>query len=415
MKIAVLGAGIVGITTAYQLLKDGHQVTVVDREKEPANFTSFSNAGLVAPGHAYAWASPAAPGMMWRSQWRNDQAIRFKPRLDMRQWSWIRKFLAECTAERAVTNTQHKARLCIYSQKMLNEVGAETRIPYDRVNGGLLYFFRSPTSYERGAKKADILRQAGIPIDAISTKDAITLDPGLAAAADQIAGALYVKSDEGGDCRMFAQALAERCRALGADIKLDTTITRIEAKNGEVSHVETSAGPIRADAYVLALGVFSPEFVTRLGIKLPVYPVKGYAMTIPISDKSKVAHLGGVDEDNLLAYCPFASRLRVTATAEIAGYDNSHHPDDFRVMKERTAKLFPVGLDWAKASYWAGLRPMTPTAIPIVDRSPISNLWINTGHGHMGWTMSNGSARLLADLIAQRRPAIDMEGMRYEH
>jgi D-amino-acid dehydrogenase len=166
---------------------------------------------------------------------------------------------------------------------------------------------------------------------------------------------------------------------------------------------------------VLALGVFSPDFVKHLGIRLPVYPVKGYAMTIPISDKSKVARLGGVDEDNLLAYCPFEKRLRITATAEIAGYDNSHRPNDFRVMRERTAKLFPSGLDWDKASFWAGLRPMTPTAIPIVDRSPIANLWINTGHGHMGWTMSNGSARLVADLIAQRRPAIDMEGMRYEH
>lgn len=415
MKIAVLGAGIVGITTAYQLLRDGHQVTVVDREQEAANYTSFSNAGLVAPGHAYAWASPAAPGMMWRSQWRNDQAIRFKPRLDPRQWSWLGKFLAECTAERAVTNTKHKARLCIYSQRMLNEVGLETRIAYDRVSGGLLYFFRSAESYGRATRKADVLRNAGIPIDAISTDEAIRKDPGLRAAADQIAGALYVKSDEGGDCRLFTQALAEKCRTMGADIKLGTAITRIEARNGEVTSVETSAGPLKADAYVLALGVYSPEFVKHLGIRLPVYPVKGYAMTIPISDKAKVAHLGGVDEDNLLGYCPFESRLRVTATAEIAGYDNSHRPEDFRVMKERTAKLFPEGLDWAKASYWAGLRPMTPTAIPIIDRSPIANLWINTGHGHMGWTMSNGSARILADLIGQRRPAIDMEGMRYEH
>ncbi|MEZ5923782.1 MAG: D-amino acid dehydrogenase [Hyphomicrobiaceae bacterium] len=415
MKIAVLGAGIVGITTAYQLLKDGHQVTVIDREPEPANFTSFSNAGLVAPGHAYAWASPAAPGMMWRSQWRNDQAIRFKPRLDTRQWSWIRKFLSECTAERAVINTRNKARLSIYSQQMLNEVGAETRLPYDRVSGGLLYFFRTPASFERGSKKADLLRNAGIKIDTLSSDEIIAKDPGLRPAAQQIAGGLYVKSDEGGDCRIFAHGLAEKCRAMGADIKLGTTITRIETRNGEVTHVETSAGRIAADAFVLALGVFSPDLAKQLGIRLPVYPVKGYAMTIPISDKSKVARLGGVDEDNLLAYCPFDGRLRVTATAEIAGYDNSHKPSDFRVMKDRTARLFPEGLDWATASYWAGLRPMTPTAMPIVDRSPISNLWLNTGHGHMGWTMSNGSARILADLIGQRRPAIDTEGLRYEH
>ncbi len=197
------------------------------------------------------------------------------------------------------------------------------------------------------------------------------MDPGLKAAASQIAGALYVKSDEGGDCRIFTQALAEKCRAMGAEVMLGTTIKSIETKNGEISHVETSAGQIHADAFVLALGVYSPEFVKRLGIKLPVYPVKGYAMTIPISDKSKVARLGGVDEDNLLAYCPFESRLRVTATAEIAGFDTSHKPSDFRVMSDRVKQLFPARPRLGECQLLGRPAPHDPDRHP--DRRPLAH------------------------------------------
>lgn len=413
MHIAVLGAGIAGVTTAWQLLKDGHKVTIVDRESEAANFTSFGNAGLIAPGHAYAWASPRAPAMMWRSLWRGDQAIRFKPRLDPRQWSWMRKFLAECTAERATINTQVKARLCIYSQRMLHEVAAETGITYDRVTGGLLYFYRSPTTFKAAVAKCQILRDCGIPIEALDTPAAIAKDPGLSAAREQIAGALYVPGDEGGDCRIFTQKLMEACVRKGAALMLGATIRNITLANGEVASVETDKGPVVADAYVLCLGVYSPHLAERIGIRLPIYPVKGYSMTIPITDKSVVARLGGVDEDNLFAYCPFGERMRFTATAEIAGYSNAHEPGDFRVMMERARSLFPKGLAYDKATHWAGLRPMTPTAVPIIDRSPYANLFLNAGHGHMGWTMSNGSARIVADLIGQKKLAIEHAG--FEH
>lgn len=413
MHIAVLGAGIAGITTAWQLLKDGHEVTVIDRESEAANFTSFGNAGLIAPGHAYAWASPRAPGMMWRSLWRGDQAIRLKPQLSPRQWAWIAGFLAQCTAGRATANTKVKARLCTYSQQVLHEVVAETGIPYDRVEGGLVYFYRTPATFKAAVAKCQILRDCGIAIEELDTAAAIAKDPGLAAARDQIAGALFVPGDEGGDCRIFAQGLAEACRKKGATLMLGTTVKSLSTAGGEVRGIETDKGTVKADAYVLCLGVYSPHLAGKLGIRLAIYPVKGYSMTIPITDKSAVAQRGGVDEDNLLAYCPFGARMRVTATAEIAGYSTAHRPEDFRVMTERTKKLFPKGLDFAKASHWAGLRPMTPTAIPIIDRSPIPNLFLNTGHGHMGWTMSNGSARILADLIGQKQPAIEHAGMGY--
>ena len=415
MHILVLGAGVAGITTAWQLLKDGHEVEVVDAEPEAAEFTSFGNAGLIAPGHAYAWASPRAPGMMLRSLWRNDQAIRFKPGIDPKLWSWTMKFLGQCTAEKAAATTAIKARLCLYAQAMLHEVVAETGVTYDRNTGGCLYFYGTPERYEFAAKRADVLRQAGVRIDALDRAAVVKLDPGLADAKDQIAGALHAVTDESGDCRLFTKALADVCRRKGAKFHYQTRITEIVAEDREVSVVRTDKGALKADAYVLSLGVFSPHLVRKLGIRLPIYPVKGYSMTVPITDRNAVARLAGMDEDNLLAYCPMGERMRITATAEISGYSRTHRPGDFAVMSRRIKEIFPRGLDFARASYWAGLRPMTPTALPIVDRSPFDNLWLNTGHGHMGWTMSHGCARILADLVRQRKPTIDREGMRYEH
>lgn len=415
MRVVVLGAGVIGITTAYQLLKDGHEVTVIDRESAPASFTSFGNAGLIAPAHAYAWASPRAPAVMWRSLLRNDQAIVYKPSLDPRLWRWTWLFLKECTTERAKINTQNKARLSVYSQKMLQQVVAETGVSYDRGQGGLIYFYRSEQSFTAAASKADMLRAEGLKIEPLDRKAAIAKDPGLAAAADQIAGALYAPDDESGDCRLFTQALAEVCKAKGATIRMGVAVTGIEASGDEVTRILTSAGPLEADAYVVCLGLYAPDAVKKLGIRLPIYPVKGYSMTIPVTDPAAMPRIGGVDEDNLLAYCPMGERLRVTATAEIGGYSDAHKPGDFKVMLERTRKLFPKGADFDQASYWAGLRPMMPKGMPVIDRSPYSNLWLNCGHGHIGWTMSNGSARILADIMGQRQPAIAREGMRYEH
>jgi len=414
MRIAVLGAGVIGVSTSWQLAKDGHEVVVVDREAEAANFTSFGNAGLVSTGHAYAWASPRAPGLMLRSLLARDQAIVFKPQFDARQWRWTMAFLGQCTSERARINTINKTRLCHYSQEVLGEVVAETGVTYDRGTGGVLYFYRSAASFEAAAVKADLLRSQGLAIEALDRAATIARDPGLAAAAGQIAGALYVPTDESGDCRKFTQALAAACAARGVAFRWNTAITGLEAANGEIARALTDRGPIAADAFVVCLGVYAPHLLSRLDIHLPIYPVKGYSLTIPATDTAALPRIGGVDEDNLLAYCPMGDRLRVTATAEIAGYSNAHKPADFATMTDRAKRLFPAGLDYGKLGQWAGLRPMTPTGMPVIDRSPYANLWLNTGHGHIGWTMASGSARVLADLVSQRAPAIDGEGMRYE-
>jgi D-amino-acid dehydrogenase len=414
MRIVVLGAGVAGVTTAWQLVKDGHEVTVIDRAPGPAQFTSFANAGLVAPGHAYAWSSPAAPRMMLRSLWRGDQAIRFKPKLSVRQWKWSLQFLGQCTAAGAKRNTERKARFCRYSQGMLNQVVAETGVEYDGLTGGIVYFYRSEAGFEAAAVKCQILRDQGIGIEVLDRAATVARDPGLAPAADRIAGSLYAPTDESGDANLFTIALAARCAEQGAVFRYGEEITDLRAVGGEIAAVVTDKGEVTADAYVLSLGVMSPHLVERLGIRLPIYPVKGYSATLRITDRERAPRIGGVDEENLLAYCPMGERLRLTATAEIAGYSTAFRRSDFREMLGKARALVGDAADFEAPQLWAGLRPMTPTGMPVIDRAPYANLWLNTGHGHMGWTMSNGAARILADLVVQKQPAIGREGMTYE-
>jgi D-amino-acid dehydrogenase len=411
MKALVLGAGIVGVTTAYELNRRGYAVTVIDREAEAASFTSYSNAGLFAPGHAYAWSSPAAPGILLRSLWRGDQALRFKPNADPRFWRWMWKFWGECTAERAALNTMRKLRLCNFSLSVFHETLARAKIAYDGRSGGLLYIYRSAAALDAAMAKSKILTDNGCRIERLDGSAIAARDPALAPVSSLFAGALYAPDDESGDCRMFAIGLRKWLEGQGVTFKFGTTITGLATEGGRVSAVATSAGPETADVVVLCLGVYSPHLVRAIGHDLPIYPVKGYALTAPILDGAAAPGLGGVDEETLVAYAPFGGRLRVTSTAEFSGYDRSHRPGDFRTMLKTMRTLFPAAADWNRAEYWAGLRPMTPAGTPILGRSSLANLWFNTGQGHMGWTMSHGAARLTAQLIAGEAPAIPLDGM----
>lgn len=414
MHVVVLGAGVVGVTTAHRLLDDGHQVTVLDRAAGPALLTSFANAGLVAPGHAYAWASPKAPKLMWRSLLNGDQAIRFRPRLSLAQWTWVLAFLGQCRDSKTRQNTAIKANLCRYSQAELQRTVQATGLHYDGNSGGLIYFYRTEAALQAAATKAEMLQSQGVAIEILDRKAVLALDPGLATAARSMVGALYAPTDESGDAYLFTKALGDICTSRGARFQYGTEIRRLRISQGQIAGVETDKGLVTADAYVLCLGVASPELVKPLGLKLPIYPVRGYSVTVPITVPEKAPRLGGVDEENLLAYCPMGDRLRLTATAEISGYSLDHTPSDFAPMMRRAKLLFGDCADFSRPTYWVGLRPMTPTDIPVVDRSPIRNLWLNTGHGHMGWTMANGCAQILADLIAGRKPQHTTEGLRYE-
>jgi D-amino-acid dehydrogenase len=413
MKILVMGAGVIGVTTAYQLLKDGHEVAVVEQRESAGEETSAGNAGLIAPGHAFAWASPAAPKILLKSLFQEGQALRFRLRPDPRLWAWSLKFLRQCTAERARINTLRKHALCRYSQEMLHQVVAETRVAYDGLDGGLLYLYRNPASFERAAVKTRLLAEAGQEIETIDVARAIEIDPALAPAKDKLAGAIYCPTDESGDSRLFTQGLAKVCEDLGGTFHYRTTIQRFDLDGDRVRTVVTDKGAISAEAYVLSLGCDSPILARQLGVKLPIYPIKGYSVTIPVApvNRERAPRIGGVDEDNLVAYVRMGDRLRITATAEFAGYDLSHRPSDFRHMLAAARDLFPEGCAFDRPTYRACLRPMTPQGTPIFGLGRQRNLYFNTGHGHMGWTMANGAARIAADLIAGHNPAIDLAGM----
>jgi len=414
MRTVVLGGGLMGVTTAWYLAQNGHQVTVVERHTVAAGGTSFANAGLVAPGHALTWASPRAPKILLKSLFHPDQALQLKLSADPRMWAWGLRFLRNCSAEAARVNTIRKLKLCVYSQQALRALVDETGIEYDAIRKGLLYVYRDGAALDRGISNMKILRDNGQRMEILDAAGVARVEPAFAASQSKIAGALYCPDDESGDANKFTLALVERCTArFGVDFRFGTTVTGFEASGDRVDSVITDRGSIPAETVVLALGSHSPIVGRQLGLKLPVYPVKGYSATIPIDGRNGAPNIGGVDENNLVAWCRMGDRFRLTGTAEFSGYDTSYQPANFTVMLRAARDLFPQAGDYGRPSYWAGLRPMTPEGTPIFGRGRHRNLWINTGQGHMGWTMACGSARITADLMAGRSPEVDTAGMIY--
>ncbi len=414
MRVLVLGGGVVGVTTAYQLLKDGHEVALVEKNDGVALETSWGNAGMIAPGHAFAWSSPQAPMILLRSLFQRNQALRFRPSADPRLWSWSLLFLRQCTEARARLNTLRKHRLCLYSQQVLHETLEDCELDYDRIGRGILYFYRTQEALETGVAHMQILADDGQEIEVLDRDGVARVEPSLAAARDRIAGGIYCPSDETGDSHKFSRDLARHCEARGAEFHLGTEIRALETDGDRVTGIATSKGRLAADAYVLSLGNESPLLARRIGIDLPIYPVKGYSVTLPVGNHPYPPTIGAVDEQNLVAISRFGDRMRVTATAEFAGYDTGHRPRDFDHMLSVARALYPEGADYDSPERWAGLRPMTPEGTPRFGRKTYENLYINAGQGHMGWTMSHGSARITADLIAGRKPAIPLDGMSLE-
>ncbi|APA89634.1 D-amino acid dehydrogenase (plasmid) [Paraburkholderia sprentiae WSM5005] len=411
MKVIVLGGGVVGVTTAYQLQNDGCDVVIVERQPLVAAETSWGNAGMIAPGHSFVWSSPKAPMILLKSLVLKDQALRFKFSADPRLYSWSWRFLMECTSKKARRNTLLKHRLAAYSQRVLQQVIAREAIEYDRNDRGILYFHRTQEALDRGVAQMKLLESDGQVIQVLSRDQVVAIDPSLASAKHGIAGAIYCPTDETGDPAKFTRALAEKIVARGGTLLTDTAVSGFETAGQDVVGVRTDRGLVTGDAYVLALGSYSPVLGRQIGIDLPIYPIKGYSLTIPIEGQPSPPTVAAVDEHNLVAISRFGDRIRVTATAEFAGYDTSHKPSDFAFMKRVTRELYPAGGNYDRAEMWAGLRPMTPTNLPFLGRNKYRNLYLNTGHGHIGWTMSHGSARITADLIAGRAPAIPTVGL----
>lgn len=411
MTVAVLGAGVIGVATAYYLAKAGETVTVIDRQPRAAAETSFANAGLIAPGHAYAWASPRAPMILLKSLWRNDTALRYRLRLDPAMWAWSLRFLANCTAAANRRNTLVKLELCKYSREQLVAIRAAEGLSYDEVVKGSIYLYRDPQHFETGKRTTKLITDHGYPMEAIDMDRVVAIEPALARSRDRFAGAIFVPKDESGDCRLFTERLAEVCGKLGVTFRYGTSVVGFEASGGRVTAVRTDKGPIAADRFVLALGSYSPFAAKTIGLKLPIFPVKGYSLTLPIRNPAAAPTVGLIDEGYLVAFSRMGDKLRLTATADFAGYDTSYSPRDFATMLKVAHELFPEGVDYDRPSHWACLRPMTPDGPPIMGRTRYENLFMNTGHGHIGWTMACGSARMVADLMLGRRPALSFDGL----
>ena len=414
MKVLVLGGGVVGVAAAYYLGRDGHDVEIIERNDETASETSQGNAGLVSPGDSYAWASPAALAVFIKSLYRRDLGIKVGLNLDPRFIAWTWKFLFECTQARARINTLRKLRLAFYSRTCINDISADTGVAYDEGRKGILYFYRSQQSLDAGAKHMQILADNGLVIETIGRDRMVELEPGLRSAAHEIAGALYSPLDQTGDSSKFSRNLAQWCESnLNLRVRLATNVTAIETSGDRVTAVVTDKGRLAADAVVVALGPETPLVTRGIGLDVPIYPVKGYSATIPLPDAATGPTMGGVDEDRLIAYSRLGDRLRVASTAEFAGYDRSHRPADFTRLLKTAKDLFPGAVDEGKAVYWAGLRPMTPSSVPILGPARYRNLFLDCGHGHVGWTMAAGSGKFVADLVSGRRPEIDTDGLLY--
>lgn len=407
MRVLVLGAGVVGVATAHQLAERGHTVEVVDQRSGVAMDTSASTAGLIAPGHSYAWASPSAPAMLLRSLRGHDTSIRLKPRADVDLARWGLMFLRECTSARARRNTLAKLALAQFSQRAMTDLAEREGIDYRQTDGGILYLCRTAEELEHAAELSDLMRENGQQQLILDGDQVADVEPALKHSRARFAGAVHDSGDSTGDPERFTHALAELCKALGVSFRFGTTVKGIRAEGDSVSRVVTDTGDLRADAYVLAMGPGSAQIARTAGVRLPIYPAKGYTLTVPIVDSDRAPHVGGVDEGTLVAWSRFGDELRMSATAEFAGYDRRHTARDFAGILAAGDELFPGAVDWSGARYRTGLRPMTPHGAPIIGAGLHDNLFFNTGHGHVGWTMACGSARLVTDLVEGRRPELD--------
>ena len=412
MKTLVLGGGVVGVTTAYFLAKAGHEVTLVEEKDALGLEASSGNAGIIAPGHSFAWASPRAPRMLWESLRGVETAIRIRPTTDIHLYTWGLRFLRECTADRARRNTLIKLRLCQYSQAVMNELVRAEQIEYHAIAKGALYLYRDAAELEAGVKKMALLAEHGQKQEILDARGVAQIDPVFEPVQGKIAGAIRDVGDSSGDSRLFVENLARVCgEKLGVSVKLGTRVTALRGAADQIDAALTSAGELKADNYVLALGVGAPNVARTAGVSLPVYPAKGYSSTFPLKPGGRAPVVPGVDEKWLVGWSRLGDRLRLTSTAEFAGYDWGWTPRDFNNILKLARDLFPEAADYDRGEYRACLRPMTPDGPPILGLGRHRNLFFNSGHGHMGWTMACGTARIVADLMTGRMPALDLEGL----
>ncbi len=412
MKVLVLGSGVVGVTSAWYLAKAGHAVTVVDRQEDVALETSYANAGQISPGYSAPWAAPGIPlkAVKWLMQDLSPFSINAKE-LDAETMAWMTQMLANCTEKSYHKNKARMMRLAEYSRDCFKGIRSELDLHYDGRQKGTLQLFRTNKQIEASKKDISVLKECGVDYQALDRDGCIKYEPALGHVPEKFVGGLRLPGDETGDCYKFTNALADECKKLGVEFVMNTEIQDLKMSKGQIERVVTNKGNYTADAYLVALGSYSKAMLKQVGLEIPVYPIKGYSLTLPIKDVERAPQSTVMDETFKVAVTRFDDRIRVGGTAEIASY-NTELLEKRRANVEFVVKdLFNDGGDVENAEFWTGLRPMTPDGTPILGETKIDNLFLNTGHGTLGWTMSLGSAKYVADVISSTQPEIESEGL----
>ena len=411
MRVLILGSGVIGTTSAWYLRQAGHEVTVLDRQPGPALETSFANAGQLSFGYTSPWAAPGVPlkAVKWLFQEHAPLAIR--PTADMAQYRWLWQMLRNCTAGRYAINKARMVRMSDYSRDCINELRAATGIDYEGRQLGTTQLFRTQQQLDAAAQDIEVLRQYGVPYEVLDRQGIVRVEPALAGKADTLVGALRLPEDQTGDCQLFTRKLAALAAAAGVEFRFDQDVAGLQRDGDRITGVRIGGRLETADHYVVALGSYSPQLLAPLGMRLPVYPLKGYSLTLPITDAAMAPTSTILDESYKVAVTRFEDRIRVGGMAEVAGFDLSLDPRRRATLEKVVRDLYPHGGDLSRAEFWTGLRPATPDGTPVVGATPYRNLFLNTGHGTLGWTMAAGSGRYLADLMDGRTPQISSEGM----
>ena len=417
MKVMVLGAGVTGITTAWFLSQRGHEVTVVERRAGPALETSFANGGQISVSHAEPWANPGAPLKVLQWLGRADAPLLFRPKADLKQWLWGLDFLRNCTPTRTAHNIKQLVNLGLYSRATLQKLRGDLGLEYHAKTQGILHFYTSQAEYDAAQEPARIMRELGCELDMKTADECVAIEPALAQCKSSIVGGSMTPSDESGDARLFTETLAARCAEAGVTFLYNTSVVGLDSaagalRRGQVARGSGEAGgrieTLQADAYVMCLGSFSAQWAKLLGQTLRIYPAKGYSVTLPVINEAASYHVSLTDDEYKLVFSRFGDRLRIAGTAELNGYNTDLNMVRCHAIVRRTQQLFPEMTDGKNPQFWTGLRPATPSNVPYIGKSRTSNLFLNTGHGTLGWTHACGSAAAIADIVSGRVPEVDL-------
>lgn len=411
MRVLVLGSGVIGTTSAWYLRQAGFEVTVVDRQPAPALETSFANAGQLSFGYTSPWAAPGVPFKAIKWLFEEHAPLAIRPTADIAQYRWLWQMLRNCTSARYAVNKARMVRVSDYSRDCINELRAATGIDYEGRQLGTTQLFRTQQQLDAAAQDIEVLREYGVPYEVLDRQGIARVEPALAGKTEMLVGALRLPEDQTGDCQLFTNKLAELAEAAGVEFRFDQDIASIQSDGDRITGVRINGKLETADHYVLALGSYSPQLLAPLGMQLPVYPLKGYSLTLPITNAAMAPNSTILDESYKIAITRFEDRIRVGGMAEVAGFDLSLEPRRRATLEKVVKDLYPDGGDLSQASFWTGLRPATPDGTPVIGATPYRNLFLNTGHGTLGWTMAAGSGRYLADLMSGKKPQISTEGL----